>query len=399
MPPPGATTAGAAQPSRFAHPSILSKLHGLFNFASDHAHQVLDFITGRLQKVPEPKGDGVMTLAHVIGDAAANEIAAANRIVFHAVGDTRRGKDSPQGDVALARSADFDGVRSAQAPAFFFHLGDVIYGRSKDELYREQFYEPYNPLNGYPGKIIALAGNHDGEVFPQSDPHTLGAFLSNFCAPTQDVPEIAGTIPRVTMNQPGVYWRLDAPFLDLIALYSNVAENPRFLSGPVPGPAQKQWLIKTLKNIRALRDQGKRKALVMATHHPPFSIAGHSGSPQMLDDIDDACHQAGLLPDLFLSGHAHNYQRYTRRLTSEGREVQIPFVVAGCGGRNDEDVPPSNGEVTGDHTYVKSRKGFGYLLVSADAATVGVTLIIVQDRQRQEFDRVQVDLATGQLLP
>ena len=44
--------------------------------------------------------------------------------------------------------------------------------------------------------------------------------------------------------------------------------------------------------------------------------------------IDAACEKAGVIPDAFLSAHAHNYQRYTRR--TNGR--QIPYVVAGTGG-------------------------------------------------------------------
>src|SRR5262245_32774054 len=94
--------------SRFAHPSVLSRLHGMFDFAADHAQQALDFISGRLQKVPPTRGNGVMTLGQMIGDAAAADISASSRICIHAVGDTGRGKDSPQGDVALAMAADYD---------------------------------------------------------------------------------------------------------------------------------------------------------------------------------------------------------------------------------------------------------------------------------------------------
>jgi hypothetical protein len=48
----------------------------------------------------------------------------------------------------------------------------------------------------------------------------------------------------------------------------------------------------------------------------------------MLTDIDNACTQAGILPDLVLSGHAHIYERYTRFLGTN----QIPFLVIGTGG-------------------------------------------------------------------
>ena len=48
----------------------------------------------------------------------------------------------------------------------------------------------------------------------------------------------------------------------------------------------------------------------------------------MLQDIDAACENAGIWPHAILSGHAHNYQRFTRTLDNR----QTPFVVAGNGG-------------------------------------------------------------------
>lgn len=53
-----------------------------------------------------------------------------------------------------------------------------------------------------------------------------------------------------------------------------------------------------------------------------------SGSLLMLQDIDTACANTGVWPHAILSGHAHNYQRFTRYL--DNRETA--FVVAGNGG-------------------------------------------------------------------
>jgi hypothetical protein len=44
--------------------------------------------------------------------------------------------------------------------------------------------------------------------------------------------------------------------------------------------------------------------------------------------LDDAFTQAGRLPDFVLSGHVHNYQRFTR--ARDGR--QIPYLVVGASG-------------------------------------------------------------------
>jgi hypothetical protein len=58
------------------------------------------------------------------------------------------------------------------------------------------------------------------------------------------------------------------------------------------------------------------------------SAGKHGASPRMLADIDTACQAAGVWPHAILSGHAHNYQRFTRR--QDGRET--PFLVIGNGG-------------------------------------------------------------------
>jgi len=71
---------------------------------------------------------------------------------------------------------------------------------------------------------------------------------------------------RETMTQPGVYWMLDAPFAQIIGLYSNIVEGP----GEGAGGDQQQitWLISTLKTIVASRKSGGRKGLIIGVHHP-----------------------------------------------------------------------------------------------------------------------------------
>jgi hypothetical protein len=95
----------------------------------------------------------------------------------------------------------------------------------------------------------------------------------------------------------------------------------------------------------------------------------------MLHDIDDACTQAKVMPDVFPAAHAHNYQRYTRTLDFEGRQIDTAFIVAGMGGYAQATVPEATGQRDGDHTFVKSRKGFGYLLVEATANAITVRSI------------------------
>ncbi|PYO94934.1 MAG: metallophosphoesterase [Gemmatimonadetes bacterium] len=378
---------------RFAHPFYTTQAPDKRKpHPGGFGTRLLDHIQKNVQRVPAPKGDSTMSLSDIIGPDSVQAIAATGTMTFHAVGDTGRRADSPQGQVASAMAQDYDVVHPERSPAFFFHLGDVIYGNDKDQRYRREFYEPYVH---YPGKIIAIAGNHDGEVFPNTDPVSLRAFLANFCAPRQAVPAIAGTIFRQTLNQPGVYWLLDAPFVQIVGLYSNVAENPGFISGTIPGEAQKNWLIKTLKGIAKDRSAGKRKGLVLATHHPPYTSGGHSPSKEMLADVDDACTKGGVMPDLFLSAHAHSYQRYSRTIRFAGRSMEIPFIVAGCGGISDQAVPPATGQKVDDHVFENSRKGYGYLQVTASAASLTAKLVAVDGEARSDYDTVTVDLATN----
>jgi hypothetical protein len=117
----------------------------------------------------------------------------------------------------------------------------------------------------------------------------------------------------------------------------------------------------------------------------------------MLADIDDACKQAGVMPDMFLSGHAHSYQRYTREVSFNGKALQIPYIVAGTGGIGDQAIIPATKQKTGDHIFEKSRKGYGYLLVEATNTSLTATMFAVdpQTKAKSQFDQVGLDLAHG----
>jgi hypothetical protein len=146
------------------------------------------------------------------------------------------------------------------------------------------------------------------------------------------------------MTQPGIYFALDAPFVRIIGLFSNSLEDPGVISdekgkwGLVPR-FQLDFLSAQLRRIRTEDYKG---AVIVAVHHPPFSYAPrdippsgkHTGNSVMLGEIDEICAAEKVYPHAFLSGHAHNYQRYTRTLAFEGREISVPFVVCGNGGHN-----------------------------------------------------------------
>ena len=330
-------------------------------------------------------------------------ITQTGKIVFHAVGDT--GAAKPTGPVTEARVADLMAADVAAggplAPAFFFHLGDVVYHFGEGQFYYDQFYEPFR---AYDRPIFAIPGNHDGMVFgPNADVAkipTLQAFVRNFCAATPGPSPDAGGLVRSVMTQPGVYFTLDAPFVSIIGLYSNVLEGPGVISSeggkyPIPDD-QLNFLATELTRLKPLRQAGER-AVIVAVHHPPLSVDSKSGGTKGLsNDIDAACNQAGLWPDAVLSGHAHLYQRFTRQVN--GR--QIPYVVSGSGGfaatPPRPGVPPAPVTV-GDTTLAKDPiVAFGYLTVTTDAKTL--TIAFRSSDPNIAPDSVTVDLQKGTIV-
>jgi len=278
----------------------------------------------QLEPIPPVRSTTPMDLATVIGASAAQAIQNSGKIVFHTVGDTG-GIHNPEFQFAVgdAMAADV-----ASGASFWFHLGDVVYYFGQEQYYFEQFYDPYRDYNA---PIFAIPGNHDGAVFTGQGGNSLDAFVANFCTAQPTRSQDSQGAVRTTMDQPGVYFTLNAPFVKFIGLYSNTSEGGTegVISGPTVGDAQLIFLEQQLAAAKAERAAGQWRALIIATHHPPFTGSpSHVPSPTMLQQIDKACSQAGIQPDMHLSGHAHLYERYTRTVGGK----QIPYLVAGMGG-------------------------------------------------------------------
>jgi hypothetical protein len=355
--------------------------------------RLTDWSKQHLGPLPPVTGDGTFGLTDVIGADGVQEIVDVGEIRFHALGDSGWGNAHDAEQISDEMATDYKPAAGGLNPAFLFHLGDVIYGTDKESHYAERFYSPYRH---YPGKIIAIPGNHDGEVKSKLDSPSLTAFRANFCASTAAVPPVAASsgIYRETMTQPGVYWLADAPFVRIIGLYSNLLENPGYLQAKNPDGSgdlsQLDWLAKTLSTIKA---QKEKKALIIATHHPPYSQSGHSGSAEMNQSIDDVCAQAGVSPDAFFSAHAHNYQRYTRRIA--GR--QIPYFVVGTGGMPPQKVGPATGQpadASNQVTYDGAVSALGYLFVTISARQLKTEFWQLGADHTAPYDPVVVDLLT-----
>jgi hypothetical protein len=386
------TTSTAFSDERFAHPFFLPAPPAERQpFAG--VRRLSDWNREHLGPLPPVKRGGRMDLAEIIGADGVREIEQLGEIRFHALGDSGVNHATEAEHIADEMKTDFNATAGGLNPAFLFHLGDVIYGPGKEIHYGERFYRPYRR---YPGKIIAIPGNHDGEVKSPQDAPSLKDFRANFCAAEAKVPLQASSsgIFRKTMTQPGVYWLLEAPFVRIIGLYSNLLENPGFLEGKTTqgkvDTAQLDWLDKTLSSIAKAKD---KKALVMAAHHPPYSSAGHTGSDDMRQSIDDLCKKSGVFPDVFLSAHAHNYQRYTRRIGGK----QIPYLVAGTGGIATQHVPDATGQpadASNETTYDAAKQSYGYLFLTVNAHKITTEFWPLGPEHTVPFDPLTVDLAT-----
>ena len=368
----------------------------------------------QVQPIPSPRqGASPLVLDDFLPKPVLTAIKGAKKIIFHATGDTGAAKVNARQSVGTAlghQAAVADAMaREVQAagsagPAFFFHLGDVIYNFGEGQYYYDQFYEPYRE---YDRPIFAIPGNHDGMVFGQGSTApqfpTLDAFLANFCSPAPGPSPDGGGLLRSVMTQPGVYFTLDAPFVSIIGIYSNVLDGPGVISSQ-KGHFQLADDQLTFVTAELIRLKQKRQsglpAVILAVHHPPLSAdAKHGGSTGELQDIDTACKNAKFWPDVVLSGHAHLYQRFTR-VHPNGN--QAPYVVCGAGGF--AATPPRGGPLvaplkSGDHTLeIAPIVEFGYLTVTVDAGAAALTITfksVVPGGVPLEKDSVTLDLQKG----
>ena len=373
-------------PGRYAHP-FFTPVPPEQRQSVNGNQRMTDWSKQQLGPIPPVARGGKMDLTEIIGAQGVQEIVSIGEIRFHALGDSGVGMATEAEHVSDEMATDYKPGAGGLNPAFLLHLGDVIYGPDKEAHYGDRLYRPYRH---YPGKILAIPGNHDGEVKVAKDSPSLNAFQANFCAATATVPPAASGIGvfRETMTQPGVYWMLEAPFARIIGLYSNLLENPGFLDGANGDQSQLKWLSATLAGIAAKKDH---KALIIATHHPPFSQAGHSGSTEMHKSITDACTAAGILPHAILSAHAHSYQRFTQRVGNQ----RVLYIVSGGGGMPPQPVPPASGQpadATHQVTYDAALQSLGYLFVTVTAGQLK-TEFWPLGQQTKAFDPVTMDLA------
>ena len=234
---------------------------------------------------------------------------------FVVLGDSGGVKDpSPQNAVADALQS----VAGQIHPSFVWHVGDLVYFNGDPDQWAPQFYEPYaHSLSGLP--IVGIPGNHDGDASDGVAGSGIASFMANLCTSSPAAPPGDPDLEygRSTQTQPYCDWTLALDGLWIIGLWSNVP------SGGHLYPQQLAWLQGELQAA----PQGV--PLIVSLHHPPYSIDAHHGGSQKMGTALDATFQAaGRWPDLVLSGHVHDYQRFTRKAGG----TQLSYIVQGAGG-------------------------------------------------------------------
>jgi hypothetical protein len=255
---------------------------------------------------PLPDGQGGRATGEAVG------IDDAKPITILVIGDHGGIQDpTPQNAVSNAMQARND---EEPKPACVYTVGDVVYFNGDAEQYTPQFYEAYGHLQL---PIVGIPGNHDGDTTDDPSRKPLDTFMANFCASRPTLPPGDEEYNRDTETQPYCDWTLALGAATIVGIYSNVP------SGGHLEQSQVDWLTGELQAAPTDRP------LIVALHHPPYSIdAMHGGSQRMGDALDEAFTSAGRTPDLVLSGHVHDYQRFTR--TFNGKS--LPYIVIGNSG-------------------------------------------------------------------
>jgi acid phosphatase type 7 len=281
------------------------------------------------QPLPPPKDPAPYRydISKFLSAADVKTIKDSGVMVCHTVGDTGDYRPGSQKDlVANLMKQDADNQPDGQKPAFFYHIGDIVYFAGDVDKYGDNFYATYED---YPAFIVAIPGNHDcqpddpadGPVDPNKYP--LDGFVQNFMS--HDPGQLGSnktSSSRTRMDLPNVYWTFTTPLATFIGLFSNVGET----EGEIHQD-QIDWFR------GELRAADPNLALVVAVHHPPDSgDVEHTGSNAVAKVLFDSFAATSRYPNLILSGHVHNYQRFTRQMQGPKGQLQVPLVVAGAGG-------------------------------------------------------------------
>lgn len=345
-----ALQAGAVRPR---HGAKTSQAHPGVSPLSPVGHRNTSF-----QPLPRPLG--LPPYRYSLADnfpAIETNINSAKKMVFHVLGDSGGVQDGEFQNYVAEQMINQVAGAGAIVPQFCYHLGDVVYYTGMSADYYAQFYEPYSH---YDPPILAIPGNHDGEVDAPTAQTSLDGWVEYFMQAKPDVDPISKDAPRVGLNLPNPYWTLVTPFATIVGMYTNVPE------GGSVDSVQQQWVT------NEFAEADEHLPLILALHHPIYSFdVYHSGSSKMADVLENAIRDTGRVPNLVLSGHVHDYQRIEKTIVPK---VETPFIVCGNGGyHNLHAIHSKPGDVATDSKAVLkygADKCWGVMTLTIDKTTI-----------------------------
>lgn len=319
----------------------------------------------QLQRLEYPASPVQPLPAGTPGRATGEQVGIkdpGSAVSFVVIGDSG-GIMDPAPQKAVAAALEHLLPTLTPTPAFVYHVGDKNYFNGDPGQWVPQFYEPYaQTLSGVP--IVAIPGNHDGDASDGIAGSGVASWMANFCtaSPARPPGDPDLEYGRSTQTQPYCDWTLTLDGVTIIGVWSNVP------SGGVLAKSQTDWLASELKAAAVDRP------LIVAIHHPPYSVDAHHGGSKKMGDALDACFTAaGRCPELVMSGHVHDYQRFTR--TAWGKK--IAYLVQGAGGYHN--LHPLAGDaaagmdVLGDGSVIFEQgcaSTWGFTVLTASAAGI-----------------------------
>jgi acid phosphatase type 7 len=372
--PPNRLQPGAVRPR---HGARTSQAHAGVSALSTVGHRNTSF-----QPLPRPLG--LAPYHYALTDTfpqIGTNISDAGKMVFHVLGDSGGVKDGEYQDYVAQEMLKDVAPGGNSVPQFCYHVGDVVYFTGMHDDYYDQFYEPYSH---YDPPILAIPGNHDGEVDDPKAQTSLDGWVDYFMQASPDVDPISKDAPRVGLNLPNVYWTLITPFATIVGLYTNVPEGGSIDS------TQQQWVTNEFETA------DKKLPLIFALHHPIYSFdVYHSGSSKMADVLENAIRDTGRVPNLVLAGHVHDYQRIEKQIAPHGA---TPFIVCGNGGyHNLHKIHSTAGDVAHDTGAVLKHgadNAWGVMILTIDKDTIsGKTVEIDKSGAARAGDAFQYPTA------
>ena len=158
------------------------------------------------------------------GDDVVKRDTQSGQLVFRSIGDTgsTRGPEN-QSLVADKMTADFEEEVSDNIPQFFFHLGDVIYNfEERENIITTNFTSPTAIILRRSWRWPATMTDGGARQYDREPCGLHRQLLRRAFRGAAG----GGGLSRTVQIQPGVFFTFEAPMLRILALYSNVLEDP-----------------------------------------------------------------------------------------------------------------------------------------------------------------------------